>query len=97
VSLAIGDDHACAVSSDGVPACWGRNQYFQLGRETPPAATLPQTVEGIDDAESIGCGSTHCCVVLADHSVRCWGNNEVGMLGDGTRENAAEPVVVSVP
>jgi alpha-tubulin suppressor-like RCC1 family protein len=97
LSIAIGDDHACGLSSDGVAACWGRNDSFQLGRETPSAATLPQTVAGIDDARSIGCGSNHCCVVLADHTVRCWGHNELGMLGDGTQLSSAEPVVVSVP
>jgi alpha-tubulin suppressor-like RCC1 family protein len=33
VSLASGDEHTCALRSDGTVACWGSNQYGQIAVE----------------------------------------------------------------
>ena len=30
-ALALGEDHACAYTADGVTRCWGANAFSQLG------------------------------------------------------------------
>ena len=33
-----GNEHACAIRTDGTAWCWGRNDYGQLGAAPTPAA-----------------------------------------------------------
>jgi alpha-tubulin suppressor-like RCC1 family protein len=95
--MALGDAHVCAITLEGDPLCWGRNNYGQLGREVDNYSETPSIVTDLEDATQIACGPWHCCAVLADTTVRCWGSNEFGALGDGTTENRTVPVEVRVP
>lgn len=40
-SLALGDDHACALLGGGTAECWGRDDDGQLGDGTKPGTLLP--------------------------------------------------------
>jgi hypothetical protein len=39
VTLALGEDHGCASTMDGVTRCWGNNNFAQLGNGTDGAST----------------------------------------------------------
>ncbi len=39
VTLALGEDHGCATTMDGVTRCWGNNNFAQLGNGTDGTST----------------------------------------------------------
>jgi hypothetical protein len=88
-AVVAGDDHACAVTSDGGLACWGRNAAGQLG---PAAAGLARSERPItvftSGVTAVAAGGRHTCAVQGG-TVQCWGANEAGQLGDGTTAAAA--------
>jgi E3 ubiquitin-protein ligase HERC3 len=84
--------HTCALLDGGL-ACWGDNEYGQLG--------LGDTVSRGRGAGQMGCGlpyvdvgtglhaidvavgTVQTCALLDDASVKCWGDNLAGNLGLG--------------
>ena len=48
-SIALGEEHSCAVLTSGAVKCWGRNAYSQLGNEQLGTlrSTTPVVVDGI--------------------------------------------------
>lgn len=95
VQLDSGEDHTCALVSNGTVRCWGFNSYGQLGDGTTVSRTSPVAVSGLVDAVSISTGGSHTCARLSFGTVMCWGNNAYGRLGDGTIVNRLTPTEVS--
>ena len=93
--IALGFRHACARRTDGTVACWGDNQYGQLGDGMAPTdAPVPVEVSGLTGAVAIGAGNDHTCAFLDDGTATCWGRNHQGQLGDGTMTDSPVPVAV---
>ena len=99
VSISGGSNHTCVRRSDGTIACWGSNQFGQIGDgslgNNRPAAV---PVRDINDARMVAAGSTHTCAIrmAGDATVACWGGNGVGQLGRnfaGTNEPLPGPAV----
>lgn len=90
-AIALGDDHACALK-DGSVACWGRNDFGQLGDGifTDSPTALP--VIHLAGAETIAAGRYVTCARLEGGAVQCWGINGFYQLGDGTTTNRPAPV-----
>ena len=87
---------SCALQSDGRIACWGGNQYGQLGDGTTERRAHPTEVVGIRTATQLAVGGTHACAVLASGQVFCWGRNLYGELGTGALGNSSVPVEATV-
>jgi Alpha-tubulin suppressor and related RCC1 domain-containing proteins len=75
-----GGYHTCALLEDGRIACWGRNDYGQLGDGSNTHRYTPVIVSSIGTtlpkAVAIGLGGYHTCALLEDGRIACWG----GML-----------------
>ena len=82
-SLSLGEYHACAVTSTGGVACWGRNERGQLGDGTTTARDAPVEVVGLSEVTSVAVGHAHSCALTTQHAVFCWGDNGSGQVGDG--------------
>ena len=97
VGIAGGERHTCAVMSSGAVACWGRNDFGQLGTgSSGPIQTTPVDVAGLQaTASEVAAGGNHNCAVAAGGSVWCWGSNASGELGDGTTITRPAPVEVA--
>lgn len=93
-ALAVGDIHACAIRTDRTVACWGSNQWGQLGSDSPLRNPKPIPVPGVSDAIAISAATESTCIIRADHSAACWGLNNWGELGDGTTTPSLSPVTV---
>lgn len=92
-SLAGSRNHRCALLHDQHVACWGSNDFGELGTGTIGAASQrPVPVMGVEGAEQIAAGEGFTCARLRDGSVMCWGSNRHGELGRGV--DYAEPVEV---
>lgn len=69
-ALAVGDEHACAITTSRLVWCWGSNASKQLGRDTDSA--LPGLV-GVGGAVAMTAGADHTCVRTDEGAIWCWG------------------------
>jgi Regulator of chromosome condensation (RCC1) repeat len=74
VSVSAGNNHSCAVLSDGRVMCWGENKDGQLGNGRKINSNVPVKVVGIYNALDVSSGYDHTCAVLKNGQVKCWGD-----------------------
>ncbi|MGQ0846315.1 MAG: RCC1 domain-containing protein [Sporichthyaceae bacterium] len=93
-TVATGFFHACGITRDASMACWGWNNFGQLGSGTTAPSRIPVEVQGLGaKVASISLGGYHSCAVLVTGAATCWGMNGNGALGDGTLESKPLPLV----
>lgn len=89
-AISAGDEHACAIATDGDAYCWGTNQASQLGNghsfATMDHVTTPERVDAPDGVtfRSIAAGGLGTCAIAPDDKVYCWGV-EFGSDATGSR------------
>ena len=87
IQVAVGGDHACAVTGGGRAFCWGHNDAGQLGDGTTEDRPTATAVVGLDGVAQIAVGtaskSSHTCALTRGGAVYCWGKNREGALGVG--------------
>lgn len=94
--VATSNFHSCAITTDGLVYCWGRNSGGQSGPTSdggynPNPVTVPTEVKVGGKAIAIGTGGAnlnnfgtgYTCVLLEGGAVQCWGYNGDGELGRG--------------
>ncbi|MFN7002096.1 MAG: Ig-like domain repeat protein [Roseinatronobacter sp.] len=81
--IAVGGEHACALTFGGEVYCWGSNARGQLGDGNRDDRFRARPVQGLRQAVTqISMGLNHSCALLANARVFCWGDNRAGQLGD---------------
>jgi alpha-tubulin suppressor-like RCC1 family protein len=65
--IAVGDQHACALTANDRVVCWGDDSHGQLS--VPP----------LSDVHALAAGAFHTCA-LAGNAVTCWGDDTLGQL-----------------
>jgi alpha-tubulin suppressor-like RCC1 family protein len=96
--------HSCGILSgasgqNGTVACWGLNDFGQLGRGGGNSPTFDPVVTAVTGSTAysvVGAGFRLTCAVRADGSgtVDCWGLNDAGQLGS---QQAQQFVSAPVP
>lgn len=85
VTVAAGELHSAAVTSDGDVYTWGDGFCGQLGHGDKRPQLTPKQVEtgGLEDecVAMIACGSRHTMVVTEEGEVWSWGLGHFGVLG----------------
>jgi alpha-tubulin suppressor-like RCC1 family protein len=96
--IAMGDDFAMVLGTDGTVWDWGQNGVGQLGNGTTTAASRPVEARGPGSGiVQIAAGSVFALARRSDGTVWAWGFNEHGELGDGTTTGLqANPAPVQV-
>lgn len=95
--LCLGDQFGCALDEAGAVACWGRNDFGQLGQgdiedrgdqaDELGTALSPVALDG--SATQIACGRHHTCARVGG-DLYCWGRNDWGQLGIGDAEHRGD-------
>lgn len=94
LDVVAGDQHACALRSDGSVVCWGYNGNGQLG--TGNSVDSPTPIEGpMGPYTALRAGDQYTCG-LRSNAIDCWGRNTSGELGTGaTSVNERSAVTVT--
>lgn len=101
-SVSVGGYHACVVTSEGRPYCWGLNRFGQGGvQSTADNLLRPQEVYTGGSLKNkqvrqVALGNLHSCALTTDNEVHCWGRGSERQLGQGSdRANKTQPTRVS--
>ncbi|KAG4032895.1 hypothetical protein MFRU_006g03540 [Monilinia fructicola] len=103
-TVALGQNHTLAVSSEGEIFSWGTNTWGQLGYNLPrpslkddePVCTTPRQIFGPLKRETIvgiAASAIHS-VAHTSTSLFCWGKNEgqLGLMDSDSRSLEAQPI-----
>ncbi|MNU63904.1 putative Ig domain protein [compost metagenome] len=96
--VAVGSDHACALSTGGAVKCWGLRTNGRLGNGSvaTTAVSTPVNVTNMTSgAKAIAAGTDFTCGITSTSGVKCWGNNTSGQIGNGTTTQAPTAVDVN--
>jgi uncharacterized repeat protein (TIGR02543 family) len=101
-AIASGENHALALSADGLLFTWGWNNNLQLGNgstvdytNVPVAVDMTGVLAG-KTVVALGTGNMHNQVVTSDGQIFTWGYGEEGQLGNGGTTNSGVPVAVDM-
>lgn len=87
--IAAGGFHTCARLTNGLAACWGRNNRGQLGdgtfttRRRPTLVSNPAGSGWLTGVAEVSTDDQNSCARLTSGQVVCWGDNASGQLGIG--------------
>jgi Regulator of chromosome condensation (RCC1) repeat len=90
-AVVVGDLHGCALLATAEVACWGVNDWGQLGIDDPSYPLAPTVIPGLRAIQIAAAGSA-TCAVDAEHRAMCWGWNGSGLMGAGDRRRRIGPV-----
>ncbi|MEX1364765.1 MAG: hypothetical protein AB1Z98_16680 [Nannocystaceae bacterium] len=95
--LDVDEYYSCATRADGITACWGSDDFGQLGdgpTAHPGGSSEPVVLDGV--LGYLDLGAFHGCGTGPD-GLLCWGRNGSGQLGLGsTYEQQPSPVGVGL-
>ena len=90
IKVVTGNNHACALSSEGLAYCWGRGVEGQLGSvgfisssAVPVAVDMGGSLAGKTFID-ITSGVHHTCAISSDYKAYCWGYDFDGELGNSS-------------
>lgn len=100
ITIAAGNSHNLALTSDGRVYGWGLNQYGQLGVPSPTTSSAPVAVNGTGliagkTVIAIVAGANHSLALTFDGFVYAWGLGTSGQLGNGSTSTTPFPQAVA--
>ncbi|KAL4444224.1 hypothetical protein ABPG75_011961 [Micractinium tetrahymenae] len=98
-SLALGREHTCGLTSEGVAWCFGRRKDGRLGDGQADDYYTEDPAVKVDSGSvrfaSLAAGPRSTCGLDKMGAAYCWGASYFGETGDGKAQVALKPVPVS--
>ncbi|HVH41671.1 MAG TPA: hypothetical protein VM925_04990 [Labilithrix sp.] len=88
-----GDFTTCAIATDGLARCWGRDKEGELGDGKGRERSKRGVVPGIGKVKKVALASRFGCAILEDNTVKCWGSGRIA--NDGKMVSDAKPTLVA--
>lgn len=102
--VTAGENHTCAIHQGFTVACWGANDFGQLGNgqigyDASSATPVNSNLE--ESAIHLAVGSNHTCALtdsspfdpsISDRTIYCWGANYSDQLGRSQDESSMTPI-----
>src|SRR5690606_30521351 len=89
-----GDFSTCAIATDDLVHCWGRDKEGELGDGAGTGARLKRgPVPGLGKVRKVALASQFGCALLEDKKVKCWGTGRIA--NDGRPLEDAKPTLVA--
>lgn len=93
IMVSAGNDHTCAVKSNGRLFCWGDGRNGVHSDDSDSDSLVPvQERTAASDWEKVSVGVYHTCAIKTDGRLFCWGYNHSGELGDNSTLDSPVPV-----
>src|SRR5687767_13966190 len=94
--LAVGLEHACAVTMSGTAYCWGETQYGRLGNAATALGVQSRPIAaGVGvEVTRVSAGQGHTRAVAKGGAVFCWGQTNYGQAGVAVSPTPTPPVQV---
>jgi alpha-tubulin suppressor-like RCC1 family protein len=80
VDVVAAGAHACAITTDKLPHCWGENTCEIFGTKDA-IVDVPQRVVNVPYVSQISLASDAMCATLTEETALCWGADHKGSLG----------------
>ncbi len=95
VDLAVDGQSRCLLTEEERVACWGDNQWGQLGTGSDESVVVaPELIEGLEEVVALDAAFGHVCAVQRSGRVSCWGRNEEGQVGVDSVVESGRPLPV---
>jgi len=89
-----GDFTTCAIATDGVLRCWGRDKEGELGAGKGTGENVTRAaVPDLGKVKKVALASRFGCAIVGDGRVKCWGTGRIA--NDGKSFTEARPTLVS--
>ncbi len=97
-SVAVGGSHTCSITNDKKLACWGANNWGQIGNGSTISSSTPQFVSLSFEFDKVVAGASHSCALSTSGTILCWGRNDGGQAGinSASRERISIPREVNI-
>lgn len=90
-TLDCGNYFGCTVDAGKKVACWGFNQFGQLGSGRLPYPRKGRSFVTVPTASAVAVGLSHACALTTEGEVHCWGDESNGAAGNGRAEDPDSP------
>jgi alpha-tubulin suppressor-like RCC1 family protein len=98
--ISAGRYHTCAVTTNGVLYCWGKNENGRLGTGTSNGVDSSNPKSVIHESgiafTSVIAGLDNTCATDTMNTIYCWGYNEFGQLGTYDTLSYTSPSPISI-
>jgi E3 ubiquitin-protein ligase HERC2 len=98
--VALGRDHACAITSEGHMYTWGNGDDGKLGHQDMGAKKLPQKISALRELEQpisdiVSLGHTFTMCIAIDNILMTCGGNNCGQLATGDNRGKWVPQLIN--
>ncbi|CAF2715203.1 unnamed protein product [Rotaria sp. Silwood2] len=96
--IAMGAEHSCALTDEGVVYVWGANDDGQCAQPRKnDVVPIPMELRVECQINAISCGYYHTALVDENGHLLLFGNNDDRQLGRSMPDKFAGPIEVSIP